>query len=158
MFGWGGIPVIWSGDEQAAPNDPSWAEEPGHGQDNRWAHRPRLDRALTGDTPDTRAARMYDGLRHLAAVRASLPHLHASVAAQVLDPGPDAGVLAVLRRHPQGDLLELFNVTGRAASWPADRIPAADLTDALTGAPPDIEDGAVRLAPYQARWLVGPAP
>ena len=41
--GWGGVPVVWSGDELAQPNDPSWADEPGHEDDNRWAHRPRLD-------------------------------------------------------------------------------------------------------------------
>ena len=43
VLGWGGIPVIWSGDELGQPNDPRWAAEPGHEDDNRWAHRPRLD-------------------------------------------------------------------------------------------------------------------
>src|SRR5215217_6056609 len=41
-LGWGGVPVLWSGDELALPNDPDWADEEGHGDDNRWAHRPRL--------------------------------------------------------------------------------------------------------------------
>ena len=40
-------------------------------------------------------------LRHLAAVRAGLPHLEASVAAEVLELD-DPAVLAVLRRHPVG--------------------------------------------------------
>ena len=43
VAGWGGVPVIWSGDELGQPNDPDWAAEPGHEDDNRWAHRPRLD-------------------------------------------------------------------------------------------------------------------
>ncbi len=43
VVGWGGIPVIWSGDELGQPNDPNWADEPGHENDNRWANRPRLD-------------------------------------------------------------------------------------------------------------------
>ena len=30
VLGWGGIPVIWSGDELGQPNDPLWAGEPGH--------------------------------------------------------------------------------------------------------------------------------
>ncbi len=42
VYGWGGIPVIWSGDELAMTDDPKWAQEEGHAQDNRWAHRPRL--------------------------------------------------------------------------------------------------------------------
>ena len=43
IMGWGGIPVIWMGDEIAMVNDPDWAAEPGHANDNRWAHRPRMD-------------------------------------------------------------------------------------------------------------------
>ena len=43
VAGWGGVPVVWSGDELGQPNDPDWAGEPGHEDDNRWAHRPRLD-------------------------------------------------------------------------------------------------------------------
>ena len=46
VAGWGGIPVVWSGDELGLPNDPRWADEPGHEDDNRWAHRPRLDWAV----------------------------------------------------------------------------------------------------------------
>jgi amylosucrase len=30
VMGWGGIPVIWMGDELATVNDPDWAAEPGH--------------------------------------------------------------------------------------------------------------------------------
>ena len=54
--------------------------------------------------------RVYLGIRHLAQTRASLPHLESSVAAEV----PllsDPGVFPVLRRHPLGPLLELYNVT-----------------------------------------------
>ena len=45
-MGWGGIPVIWSGDELGMPDDPDWASEPGHEADNRWSHRPRIDWSL----------------------------------------------------------------------------------------------------------------
>ena len=58
-----------------------WADEPGHGDDNRWAHRPRLDPAVAARRHDagTVEARVFEGLRHLAPCRAALPHLHASV-------------------------------------------------------------------------------
>jgi amylosucrase len=158
VLGWGGIPVLWSGDELAMLNDPGWASEPGHEQDNRWAHRPRLDWALAAERErsDTIAGRVFTGLRHLAAVRAGLPHLHASVPAQVLDPS-DPGVLAVLRRHPVGDLLSLYNVTEQHRPWPANRLPVAGMVDALTGQPVQPgEDGSIWLQPYQAVWLVQP--
>ena len=54
VAGWGGIPVVWSGDELALPNDPAWAGEPGHEDDNRWAHRPRLDSGRVADRADLR--------------------------------------------------------------------------------------------------------
>ena len=42
VLGWGGVPVIWMGDELALRNDPDWAADPAHATDNRWVHRPRM--------------------------------------------------------------------------------------------------------------------
>ena len=70
--GWGGIPVVWSGDELAQPNDPGWADEPGHAADNRWASRPQLDAG--GRAPPRphhpSPAGAFAGLAHLARARA----------------------------------------------------------------------------------------
>ncbi len=159
VLGWGGVPVIWSGDELGQPNDPHWADEPGHEADNRWAHRPRLDwgAAARRADPTTVEGRVFAGLRHLAAVRAGLAHLDAAVAAEVL-PVDDPGVLAVLRRHPLGPLVGLYNVTSRWCSWPGWRrgeIGLRGAYDAVAGADVQLDDdGAVWLAPYQAAWLV----
>jgi amylosucrase len=99
---------------------------------------------------------VFAGLRQLAAVRATLPHLHAAVTRDVLEPS-DPGVLAVVHRHPEGELLQLYNVTDSWRPWPGERLGSATLRDALTDevvAPGP--DGAVWLAPYQARWLTTP--
>ena len=59
VYSWGGVPVIWSGDELGQPNDSEWAREVGHEEDNRWAHRPRLDLARAADRlPGPSAARV----------------------------------------------------------------------------------------------------
>src|SRR4029077_3358293 len=73
--GWGGVPVVWSGDELGQTNDPWWADEEGHEDDNRWAHRPRLDWSLAAQRHDLRTVpgRVFSGLAHLARVRAGLP-------------------------------------------------------------------------------------
>ena len=42
VFSFGGIPLIYMGDELALPNDPAWADDPAHAHDNRWMHRPRM--------------------------------------------------------------------------------------------------------------------
>jgi amylosucrase len=61
VYGWGGIPVLWSGDELALVNDAGWAQEEGHEADNRWAHRPRLpqDDVERRRDPSTAAGRVF---------------------------------------------------------------------------------------------------
>jgi amylosucrase len=158
-LGWGGVPVLWSGDELALPNDAGWADERGHESDNRWAHRPRLDwqRAERRHDAGTVEGQVFAGLAHLARVRSSLPHLHASVAAEVLPPS-DPAVLAVLRDHPIGPLLGLYNVTDRFRPWPAARLRGLGFerpTDAISGTRVLVsDDDAVWLAPYAFWWVV----
>ena len=162
VAGWGGIPVVWSGDELGQPNDPDWASEPGHEDDNRWAHRPRLDvaRARDRDDPDTLAGRVFGGLRHLASVRAGLPQLHASADTEVLQ-DTDDGILAVVRRHASGPFVGLYNVTGQARPFELHRLHDLGLTvpyDALAGHPVPIGSmGLLWLPPYAAWWVVDAA-
>ena len=89
-------------------------------------------------------------------MRSGLPHLHASVAAEI--PAlADPGILPVLRRHPLGTLLELYNVTDSWRSWPGYRLDEFGLvggTDAISGnAVHSGDDGNLWLAPYAALWI-----
>lgn len=160
VMGWGGIPVLWSGDEIATPNDEHWADEPGHGHDNRWVHRPRLDDAALATAeadPSSPGGRALAGLRHLTRVRAGLPHLHASVASEAVGT-PDRAVLGVLRRHPLGLLLGVYNTAetwSGVPDWWLDEhgLDLDHLHDHLTGGPPERDDHAVILPPYRAVWL-----
>jgi amylosucrase len=159
VIGWGGIPVIWSGDELGQPNDPDWAAEPGHEDDNRWANRPRLDlrRATRRHDLDTVPGRVFTDLVRLTRTRASLPHLHGAVETRI-GPVDDTGILVTLRDHPVGRFVGVHNVTPEWRCWPGWRIrelDAAHLTDALTGDELTwSNDGNVWLAPYAVLWLV----
>ena len=160
VAGWGGVPVVWSGDELGQPNDPDWAAEPGHEDDNRWAHRPRLDwdaRRARATTCAPCPGRVFAGLAHLARVRAGLPQLHASASSRVLH-DTDAGVLAIVRRHPSGPMVgPLQRDRARPARSPSTgcaRRPRAPY-DALGGyAVTAGADGLVWLPAYAAWWVV----
>ncbi len=159
VVGWGGIPVIWSGDELGQPNDPDWASEPGHADDSRWANRPRLDldRAARRHDPRSVPGRVFTDLAHLVRTRASLAHLHGSVETKI-GPVDDDGILVTLRDHPVGLFVGVHNVTPEWRCWPGWRIHelgAAHLLDALTGdALTWNDDGNVWLPPYAVLWLV----
>jgi amylosucrase len=156
---WGGVPVVWSGDELGQTNDPGWMAEKGHEADNRWAHRPRLDwtRAAQRHDPRTVAGRVFGGLAHIARVRSRLPQLHASAPTTIL-PGTDDGVLATLRRHPSGLFVGLYNVTEHSRPVPVDVIQGLGFIrpyEALSGQ--DLQAGSggiIWLPPYGAWWVV----
>jgi amylosucrase len=102
--------------------------------------------------------RVQRGVRALVAARASLPHLHASVPAEVLDPR-DPAVFLVARRHPLGPMLGAYNMAPEPRHVPLDvlwnlGLDPADVVDHLSGQGPGVRDGAVQLAPYAAAWLV----
>jgi amylosucrase len=67
-------------------------------------------------------------------------------------------VLAVLRQHPEGDLLALYNVTESDRGWPGARL--LDLgfervRDALSDVTFEVRpDADLVLGPYAAVWLV----
>ena len=154
VLGFGGLPVLWMGDEVGLLNDHDWASEPGHEDDNRWVHRPRMP--WQGTAP-VDAFGVGSRLRSLLRARAGLAQLHASVSAEVLDPR-DPGVLLVLRRHPLGPMLGAYNVTDRPGEVPVDLLHHLGLGDRphdhvsastlhLDGAP------TLRLPPYTPLWL-----
>ncbi len=152
ILSFGGLPVIWMGDEIGLLNDRDWAEDPAHAADNRWVHRPRMPWPVPADTEGIR-----EGLDHLLRVRASLPHLHAAAPTEVWDPR-DPGVLLVVRRSLDGPLLAAANVTERVAHVPSEvfywlGMPGGELFDHLTGERPRFEGDSIALEPYAAAWL-----
>jgi amylosucrase len=139
------------GDELGLLNDQGW-DTPDHDGDNRWVHRP----AMPWPPPADEHGVLAD-LRGLIAARRALPHLHASVAAEVLDPH-DGGVLLVARRHPLGAMLGAYNVTDRPAHVPHQvlwdlGLDPAHVVDRITGEAPTSWDHGLQLAPYDALWI-----
>lgn len=159
-LGFGGVPLLYMGDELALLNDYAFADVPEHAPDNRWVHRPRMDWALAQETrtrPETSAGRVNAGLRALIRARAATPHLHASIESRPV-PSPDPRLLMLRRDHSLGVMLQVYNFSEERVTLPAyvlrEHLGAA-ATDQLGDRTFDLGRPSVTLGAYGALWLVG---
>jgi amylosucrase len=160
-FAFGGLPLVYMGDELALPNDPAWAQDPAHADDSRWMHRPPMDWAAAGRRTDRTTAhgRMWAGMQRLAHARRTRRALHGhglSVPVWMGDPH----VFGLLREHA-GERMLLV------ASFSAQRRPVAlsvlgeqGVTLDASAAEPDgrtlrIDSDTLVLEPFQHLWLNG---
>jgi amylosucrase len=75
ILSFGGIPLLYYGDEIGTTNDCSFLEDDRKAHDNRWIHRPRIDwdKAERRHNRSSVEARIFDGLKKMIAIRKSLP-------------------------------------------------------------------------------------
>jgi len=156
--GFGGIPLLYMGDELGMLNDQRYLHDPDHRADNRWLHRPPMDwtAADRRHLPGTVEARVFHGLLAILRARGRTPQLHAQTPAEVLDTG-HAKAFVQLRRHPLGPLAAIYNVSDEPqeldAAWLIDlglRQPFDQLEQRFV----DLGDGQLALRPYDRLWLV----
>ncbi|MDF1523193.1 MAG: alpha-amylase family protein [Trueperaceae bacterium] len=155
--GFGGIPLLYMGDEFGLVSDHGYLLDPDRSADNRWMHRPAMDwtAADRRHLPGTVEARVYHGLATILRARSRTPHLHAQTPQEVLDLGHER-VFATLRRHPLGPMVGLYNVTEDVQRVSATVLEAHGLGqpyDQLEQRFVDVR-GSVLLRPYDRLWLV----
>ncbi len=117
-FAWGGVPLLYMGDELAQGNDMTYLDDPALAVDNRWMHRPFLDEAAAArrHDPATVEGRVFGWLTALSSARADQPALHAQGESAVLDVD-SPHVLAWHRRHPRsGHFVGMVNVAEHAVT------------------------------------------
>ena len=102
VYSFGGIPLLYMGDELGLRNDTAWADDPQHADDNRWLHRPPMDWDAAERRHDEKQVegRMFAALRGLAQARGRAPALRSDSATRLL-PLPDPHVLGYVRTHPR---------------------------------------------------------
>jgi amylosucrase len=154
---YGGIPLIYMGDELALPNDRGYLDVPEHAHDSRWIHRPRMDweRAAERRVAETPAARVFRGTRHILARRRATAALHGANPVQVVG-APAQGVFAFRRVAPTGVVLCLFNFSDAWRTLPeawARGQGAERMLDALSESPVTPHGGEIVLPPQARVWL-----
>jgi amylosucrase len=159
VYSYGGIPLLYLGDELALRNDPRWADDPAHAGDNRWLHRPPMDweAAARRHDPASVEGRLWAGLRRLIAARRATRAIHVQGVTEPLWTGNDH-VFGVCREQAGEALLVVANFTADPQPVALEVIRSRGFT--LTGEVTE-PDGRgleayhdfVVLAPYQHLWF-----
>ena len=157
ICGFGGVPLLYMGDEIGMRNDYGYLRDSDHAADNRWLHRPAMDwdaaarRFLAGSVEQ----RLFEGLLAILRARKRTPQLHASYPTEVLDVHPH--LLVTLRRNPLGPMLAVFNLTEAHQTLPMAVLHEHGLVqpfDQLDQRFVDTSGEHLHVAPYQRVWLV----
>jgi amylosucrase len=157
ILAFGGIPLLYMGDEIGLLNDDSYLADPDLAGDNRWLHRPFMDWALAEKRHDWTSVngRLFQSLRRLIHARQQTPALHAQAAASPVW-SHNEQIFGLLRESPRGRLLILGNFSPQPQTVPAYRLHdlgfSGPLTDCITG---QSLSGwhDLQLEPYGMVWL-----
>jgi amylosucrase len=163
IMSFGGIPLLYYGDEIGTLNNYEFEEDESKGNDTRWLHRPRMDweRAKLRREHGTVEQRIFEGLKKLISVRK-----HVSVFAdqnnrQQLDPDNDH-ILAFVRDDPRGTapaVVVVANFDVEPQAFGNDellrRVPmlGEPLVDLCTGETPDFDGEQLIVPPGRCYWL-----
>ncbi len=156
-FSFGGVPLIYMGDELALRNNATYTDNPAQAHDSRWIHRPPMDWVAADRRHDatTVEGRVFAGMQRLVEARRTTPALRGGGTGSPFGTGSDR-VLGIRREHPlHGPVLVLASFTTEPTMIaPIGSPPAGQRWfDALTG---DLipADEPVTLGGYAMRWLV----
>ncbi|MBI1416002.1 MAG: DUF3459 domain-containing protein [Limimaricola sp.] len=153
----GGIPLLYMGDEIGLTNDYAFEDFPELREDGRWMQRPAMDWGVVAGlaTKRTPAARIHAAVQRLLAVRKATPQLASWVPTRIVDLG-DRGLFAFDRLADDRKVSCIFNFTEtprQISPWGLKLPPGQGYDELLSGAPLAVVDNLVTLPPYGRLWL-----
>ncbi|NCF65501.1 MAG: alpha-amylase [Chloroflexi bacterium] len=157
ILAFGGIPLIYMGDEIGLLNDHSYEDNRDLARDNRWMHRPFMDWEKVADRHDWTSVngRIFQGMRRLIQVRKKTTALHAEAAAYAVWTHNEH-VFGLLRESPRGRVLVLGNFSEWGQAVSRGRLKELGFDGPLVELIIDQNLDAwsdIYLEPYQAMWL-----
>jgi len=153
VFGFGGIPLLYMGDEIGMLNDESYKNDPAKADDNRWIHRPKMDWELvqSAQNGDGVAGRVFTAISGLINARKNLNSIHASVTAET-ETQNDGAILLIRRKHAAGILTQIYNLTEKTQYLDSFNVAFGDRIEAISGRKMHFA-GQVAVPPYAAWWI-----
>ncbi|MEL6696047.1 MAG: amylosucrase [Bacteroidota bacterium] len=160
MLSYGGLPMVYYGDETGTGNDHTYLENPDQSYDNRWMHRPIIDwkRAAKRQEEGTVTQRTFDALQKLILLRKASPEMADQNSVSV-ETSENPHIFAYLRWHPEGArTLVLANFHHQVqhvhyALLYRCGFDPIQVMDKLTGQQPQTYFDSIQMRPYQIYWL-----
>lgn len=164
MLSFGGLPLLYYGDEIGTMNDESYKDDPVKMDDSRWVHRPFIDwhKAEQRHQPGTIEHQIFTQLKTLIAVHKELdsfadfnnrellevsnPHLFVFERYQIHKPTDRVLVVANFDQQPQ--YLEVNDLD----RW--SYVPEGELIDAVSGRQPERFDNTLVIPGFGYYWLI----
>ena len=164
IMSFGGIPLLYYGDEIGTCNATDYLQDESRARDNRWMHRPQIDweRAERRHIVGTAEYRIFEGLKRMIAVRKSIPAFADFNNREMIDVGNrhlfvyirsnpqllQETVLVVNNFHDHPQHLDLAELGNRGL------FQLGNLRDLVSGeAPAQFKDQVV-IQPFRFYWLV----
>lgn len=162
ILSFGGIPLIYYGDEIGTLNNDSYRDDPLKAGDSRWVHRPWFDwdKAERRNSPTTVEYKIFTALKQMISIRKEItvfadfnnrelievenPHLFVFGRYHLQQPSEEVLVVANFSEHPQH--LNLDDI----GTWKAQY---GTLVDLYCGESPDIFKNSLVIPGYSFYWL-----
>ena len=168
ILSFGGIPLLYYGDEIGTLNDCSFLEDENKAGDNRWMHRPRIDweKAEQRHQRGTVEQRIFDGLKKLISVRKAIPAFadfnnrelltvdneHLFVFLRSHPERPNETVLVVANFDDRPQYLDLVNLGNRG------QFQYGQPQDLASGETPALFKNQLVVPPFRFYWLTDQSP
>ena len=159
ILSYGGIPLIYAGDEIGTLNDYSYKKDVNKKDDSRWVNRPRQNwKTVDGlDKKRTYQATIFYALQNLISVK-KRHKAFADTNNLILYDNPNPHVLLFERaRESEKGILVICNFDESVQTVNAINLGAygtkAMLNDVITGKTIKFKDGTLALEPYQLFWF-----
>lgn len=160
ILSYGGLPLLYYGDELGTGNNYEFLNDPDQAYDNRWMHRPIIDwnSAKQIHQKGSVEQRLFDGIRALVALRKSSPEF-ADMNSCHIEPTGNHRVFGFLRWNQSGArtfcLANFSDQPQQIDSWVISNcgMDPDMVFDKISGAQLDWTSNSLTLAPYQAIWV-----
>ncbi len=160
ILSYGGIPMLYMGDELGMLNDYNYEHDPAKVADNRWMHRPPMDWSSVENCKDDHLieGRIYLGVQKMIHARKRIEQFRDQNNNYLLD-CQNQHVLGFIRYNESGKVVCIFNLNDQEEwiSMDVFREQGINLDDGLKDQMTDLEVKTpydqIKLTPYQCQWI-----